>query len=429
MASIRTRKETGLLFFDFRFLGQRCREQTLLQEDPANRKRLEKALAKIESDIAAGTFDYAATFPGSRKVPARAPAPAPVPQPGAPAMPMSAAAAAASDAASTTPSFKDFTATWLAEHQIEWRRSHIKVLKCTLDGHLLPHFGDRPVGTISKADILAFRAKLADLPGRTGAKLSNKRINGVLAPLRQILAEAADRHGFVSPALNLKPLRLRKTDVEPFTIEQVQQVLATVRADWRNYFIVRFFTGMRTGEAHGLKWKYVDFDKRLLLVRETFVLGEDEYTKTDSSQRDIQMTQVVFEALQAQHAATGKLSDYVFCNLEGKPLDNDNFSGRVWYPLLRHLGLKKRRPYQMRHTAATLWLASGEAPEWIARQLGHSSTEMLFRVYSRYVPNLTRQDGSAIDRLLASRFATSNTAPASSAGAAAASTSPMEVQP
>lgn len=41
-------------------------------------------------------------------------------------------------------------------------------------------------------------------------------------------------------------------------------------------------------------------------------------------------------------------------------------------------------------------------------RLRHSSTEMLFRVYSRYVPNLTRQDGSAIDRLLATRFATTN---------------------
>jgi integrase len=68
--------------------------------------------------------------------------------------------------------------------------------------------------------------------------------------------------------------------------------------------------------------------------------------------------------------------------------------------------------YQIRHTTATLWLASGEAPEWIARQLGHSSTEMLFRVYSRYVPNLTRQDGSAIDRLLASRFASGGNQPA-----------------
>ena len=47
----------------------------------------------------------------------------------------------------------------------------------------------------------------------------------------------------------------------------------------------------------------------------------------------------------------------------------------------------------MRHSAATLWLASGENPEWIAKQLGHTSTEMLFKTYSRYVPNLTRQDG------------------------------------
>ena len=62
--------------------------------------------------------------------------------------------------------------------------------------------------------------------------------------------------------------------------------------------------------------------------------------------------------------------------------------------------------FEMRHRAARLWLASGEAPEWVARQLGHSSTQMLFSVYSRFVPNMTRQDGSAIDRLLATRFAT-----------------------
>jgi integrase len=58
----------------------------------------------------------------------------------------------------------------------------------------------------------------------------------------------------------------------------------------------------------------------------------------------------------------------------------------------------------MRHTAATLWVAAGESPEWIARQLGHTSTQMLFKVYSRFVPNLTRQDGSAMERLLRSSF-------------------------
>ena len=111
--------------------------------------------------------------------------------------------------------------------------------------------------------------------------------------------------------------------------------------------------------------------------------------------------EMVYEALRQQFKVTSHKSDSVFCLQNGKPIDNKNFLSRVWSPLLRHLGLQYRRAYQMRHTAATLWLASGEAPEWIARQLGHASTEMLFKVYSRYVPNLTRRDGSAMDRLLA----------------------------
>jgi integrase len=148
----------------------------------------------------------------------------------------------------------------------------------------------------------------------------------------------------------------------------------------------------------------VDFDRRLIYIRESIVLGEEDELKTDGSMRDIQMSQLVFDALKAQFEATGKVSEYVFCNQVGKPIDNKNFINRVWSPLLRHLGLEHRKAYQMRHTAATLWLASGEAPEWIARQLGHTSTEMLFRVYSRYVPNLTRNDGSAMDRLLTKTF-------------------------
>jgi integrase len=161
---------------------------------------------------------------------------------------------------------------------------------------------------------------------------------------------------------------------------------------------------MRSGEVDGLQWKYVDFERRLILIRETRVLGEDEYTKTDSSQRETQISTIVYEALKRQEKASRGLSKYVFCNSEGNPIDNKNFVERIWNPLLRHLGLSIRRPYQMRHTAATLWLAAGENPAWVARQLGHATTEMLFNVYSRYVPNLTGQDGSAFDRLLQAKL-------------------------
>lgn len=407
MAKVNVRKETGKLVIDFTYRGVRCREQTALGDSPANRKRVEAVLKKLSEAVASGQFHYADFFPGSplaARFESTAPALGHSRKASLPATDV-VAVSSAQRGQCTSPTFREFTAAWVAEHQIEWRRSHIKVLNSTIEGHLLPEFSSRPVASITKPDILAFRTKLAALPGRGTNRLSNKRINGILAVMRQILNEAADRHGFVSPCATLKPLKVRKADVEPFSLNEVQQLIATSRADYKDYFTVRFLTGMRTGEVHGLKWKYVDFANRLILIRETFVLGEDEYTKTDSSQREIQMSQPVFEALQRQHAATGKLSEYVFCNREGQPLDNKNFSDRVWYPLLRHLGLKSRRPYQMRHTAATLWLASGEAPEWVARQLGHANTQMLFQVYSRYVPNLTRQDGSAIDRLLATRFA------------------------
>ena len=413
MPSIRSRGDNGLLFFDFRFHEQRCREQTLLPDTPPNRKKLERILAKIESEINAGTFVYATYFPSSKALKrfARANVESSV---------AASATTAVSEAVSTVaphaaggeqkpagPLFSDFTNQWFKEHEIEWRRSHIRSLRSTLDGRLMPQFGQKVVSSITKSDILAFRATLAKVKGRGNKEgLSPKRINEIIGTLCQIMDEAADRFEFTTPTTNIKRLRVRKIDVDPFSLQDVQSILATVRADYRNYFTVRFFTGMRTGEVHGLKWRYVDFERRLILVRETFVLGEDEYTKTDGSQRDIQMSQPVVEALAKQYEVTGKLSDYVFCNLMGAPLDNKNFTDRIWYPLLRLLGLQERRPYQMRHTAATLWLAAGEAPEWIARQLGHTSTEMLFKVYSRYVPNLTRQDGSAMERLLASRLAT-----------------------
>ena len=389
-------------------MNSRFREYSALPDTVANRRVLQKFLNKLESEIHAGTFNYASYFPSSKALKRLTQASAVVEVAAIPvtlAVQSAVNATADMDPIDPGPLFKDFASQWIDERSIEWRRSHIRSLLSTLNGRLIPHFGGREVGSITKSDILIFRATLAKVKGR-GQKegLSPKRINEIIGLLRQILNEAADRFEFTSPAQNIKTLRLRKTDVAPFSLVDVQRILATVRADYKDYFTVRFFTGMRTGEVHGLKWKYVDFDLRILRVRETFVLGEDEYTKTDGSQRDIQMSQPVFDALQRQQGVTAKASDYVFCNLAGQPLDNKNFSDRIWYPLLRHLDLEKRRPYQMRHTAATLWLASGEAPEWIARQLGHTSTEMLFRVYSRYVPNLTRQDGSAMERLLASQM-------------------------
>ena len=242
VAKVTARKETGKLVIDFTYRGVRCREQTALADNSANRRRAGLVLARLKSAIADGSFRYSEFFPGSALVVRFEKLQVSVAQGELPEAHSGGASGVVPDKA-PTPAFRDFVSDWMRNHEVEWRRSHIKVLKSTVDGHLVPYFGDKPVGQITKSDILAFRTHLGKLPGRGGDTMSNKRINGILGPLKQMLTEAAELHGFASQVTTVKPLKVRKNDIEPFTLDDVQKILANVRPDYRDYFTVRFFTG------------------------------------------------------------------------------------------------------------------------------------------------------------------------------------------
>lgn len=393
MAKIRVRPETGLLYLDFFYRGTRCREQTALPNSAENRKKVQTLLNRIQKEIAQGSFDYAATFPGSPRA-----------KLGKETDLLPFANQKSSVVRASAPLFGEFSVTWRAEMAPQWRRQHRNSVDVIFDTHLIPAFGMRSLAEITKADVLTFRATLAERPGRASKKLSPSTINKIMCLLRQMLTESAERFGLGDVFKGIRRLKAKRPDVQPFSMEEVDRIRATIRADYRDYVTVRFFTGMRTGEINGLKWKYVDFERGLILVREVFSAGEsEENAKNETSLRDIPMLPMVREALESRRKVRHPESEYVFCSREGNPLDAHNFATRVWYPLLRYLELEKRRPYQTRHTTATLMLASGENPEWIAKLMGHANTQMLFTVYSRFVPNLTRQDGLAITGLLNSR--------------------------
>ena len=383
MASVRARR--GKLFIDFTYMNIRCRETTNFPDTPANVKKLALVAKKMEAEITLGIFDYGAYFPKSTRL-----------------KEMTALADRAEACISRNPTFRQFVDIWYEEKKIEWRPSYRQKTQIILNKYLLPEFGSKAVHAIKKPDLLTFRSSLAKVRyGKDGqSSLSVARINQIMILLRMILEEASDRHEFEMPYKNIKNLKQARPDVNPFTLSEVWLILKHVRADYKPYYTIRFFTGMRTSEIDGLKWDCINFDRREISIREALVNGEMGPTKTLGSQRDIAMSQLVYDALQEQKARTFGKSEFVFCNSQGNPMEYRNVNRRVWKPTLALLGLKHRRAYQTRHTAATLWLAAGENPEWIARQMGHSSTEMLFRVYSRYVPDITRQDGSAMDNLL-----------------------------
>nr|WP_318432664.1 hypothetical protein [Photobacterium leiognathi] len=54
----------------------------------------------------------------------------------------------------------------------------------------------------------------------------------------------------------------------------------------------------------------------------------------------------------------------------------------MWHPTLKRAGLKSRRYYETRHTAAVLHLAAHENPLYVSQLLGHSNTRLLFEIYA-----------------------------------------------
>ncbi len=95
---------------------------------------------------------------------------------------------------------------------------------------------------------------------------------------KRIIFEATDRYNFSDPFRGIKHLKTIKPQIEPFDLDEVMLIINNVRDDFKDYYTVRFFSGMRTGEIDGLLWQNVDFDRRQICIRQALVKGYVEQT-------------------------------------------------------------------------------------------------------------------------------------------------------
>src|SRR5690554_2256379 len=117
MASIRSRKDTNSLFFDFRYRGVRCREQTLLKDTVANRRKLQSVLNRIEKEINEGSFNYRNFFPNS---------------PLAERFDADAKLNVVDKAdENKLPIFKEFCEEWFDENTVRWKESYKRIIRIT----------------------------------------------------------------------------------------------------------------------------------------------------------------------------------------------------------------------------------------------------------------------------------------------------------
>ena len=96
----------------------------------------------------------------------------------------------------------------------------------------------------------------------------------------------------------------------------------------------------------------------------------------------------MYDALKAQKKIYDQFKgDYFFCSTAGKRVDRSHLRQKVWTPAFKKAGVKYREIKQTRHSFATNALSCGENPLWIAKVIGHRDTDMIIKVYSKYIEN------------------------------------------
>lgn len=285
-----------------------------------------------------------------------------------------------------TPEFGELAVKWFEVRKRSLKKASRRDYRYSLNGYILPRFGHIPIDQIGYLDIEMFIAGL-------GKK--NKRIANLLIPMRNVF-KLALKAGYIekNPMALLDPIKPEKPDIDPFTFDEAQAIIAHIDPFYRNFATVMFYTGMRFSEAAALSWKNVDFALKAIKIREALVEGEFDRPKTDSSTRDIKMMPMVEQALRDQRMATWGRSPFVFVNMAGRNLKPTPFNQKIWKKACALAGIEYKPVKQTRSTFITLMLDAGEHVGWVARQVGHSSFKMIYENYYSYITNYQSDDGA-----------------------------------
>ena len=166
--------------------------------------------------------------------------------------------------------------------------------------------------------------------------------------------------------------RQERKEMQVLSPEEAARFIdATVYSKRKALFTLLITTGMRPGEAYGLKWDDIDFTGRRVTVNRTLSragTGKSwtlEDPKTARSRRSIPVPPSAMSDLREHKKeqaaeklkAGGKYNDhgFVFATCSGEPLDESNVLTQDFKPLLRDAGLPAIRLYDLRHTCCLLY--------------------------------------------------------------------------
>ena len=213
----------------------------------------------------------------------------------------------------------------------------------------------------------------------------------------------------------VKAPRLKKGEVQPLCVEQVQKLLGSLATDRdRALFTLAVTTGLRRGEMLALRWEDVDLEAQVLRIKRS--LSETragtserglsfEPPKTNKGKRSVALTPYAVSLLAKYRKSRdsgdrAKPGDLIFPNPQGAPIRPRSLT-QHFKRISKRAGLPATtRLHDLRHTAATLLLSKGIHPKIVQEILGHSTISITLDTYSHVLPNMQKGAVRAMQELI-----------------------------
>jgi len=288
--------------------------------------------------------------------------------------------------------FGEFIERWKTEVLTTQKPSSARAVRSHLKCYIMPELGKLRLDQFGVENQQMF---ITRMPERATEKaVSRKTILNVLGTLSTILTTARD-WGYNCEQISLTKLRLppRGTAYEAphFTVEQVQKILAIAQEPWRTMFCIFMMDGLRAGEALGLQWPDIDFERNLLHIRRSAWYGRLQTAKSESSETVLPIPNPLLKVLKAYREQwKPNPQGFLFVTRNNRPPSSNKVVEYHLWPILDALEIDRCGVHAFRHTHTALLLDSGATPKVVQRQLRHSDARTTLEIYGHVVGDAHR---------------------------------------
>lgn len=278
--------------------------------------------------------------------------------------------------------FRDVAEAWHAEGKTVagWKPATVRDRRSTLNAHLLPVFGERPIREISRDDVRRWWRDLHNAR-RPGGRMSERNANKLLAELRAIFNWAAEEYRLTErPADGIKKHRELTSEKPDFY--SPEEIAALVRAAAGGQdaliYMVASYAGLRRAEIVSLRWLHIDFARSNIHVVESVSAGVDARVK-DHEGRTVPLVPQLATALAAWRPDEARDDSLVFPGtLPDRKLDGDAL-GKRFRQARDRAGLRPLRFHDLRHTFGTLAVDGNASLVKVQAWMGHADIKTTMR--------------------------------------------------